>query len=175
MPRTWVLLVLFLATAIPAFANGPPCERSTKALAALSCDELDALFARGACTPLPCGYARGTILRFTAYYRCPRLAACVSGLTWKGKHFACDGSFVNQFAGFKALRSCARIETSWWDGQTCVVLDYPTGTPLFDDMRDEVRQIGTNLWLSRLYNRYTHAFRGYILLEPESRRCDRCR
>ena len=60
------------------------------------------------------------------------------------------------------MKSCVATGTSWFDGGACVVLEYPPGTPIFDDMRDEVREVGCGLFVSRLYNRYTCEFRGYI-------------
>jgi hypothetical protein len=128
---------------------------------------LDELFRSGKAVAPPVGYARGHILFFTDYYRHPRLSAAMSGAVWKGKHFNCDGSFVNQFCGVKALRSCVGAGPSWFDGAECVILEYPPGTPIFDDMRDEVREVGCGLFVSRLYNRYTCEFRGYIALVPQ--------
>ena len=129
---------------------------------------LDELFRSGRAVAPPVGYARGHILCFSAdYYRCPRLSAAMSGAVWKGKHFNCDGSFVNQFAGIKALRSCVASGKSWFDGADCIILEYPTGTPVFDDMRDEVREVCPGIFVSRLYNRYTCEFRGYVALVPQ--------
>lgn len=145
-----------------------PCW-TLDALKRQSLCDLDAIFARATCEPLPCGFARGTIVRFSDYYRCPKLSAALSGAAWKGKHFQADGTFVNQFAGVKAIRSCVAQGLSWCDGKPAIVLEYAPGTPLFADMRDEVRRVGPGLYLSRLYDRDNGAFRGYVALEFRGR------
>ena len=135
----------------------------------LSFCQLDAIFSGGEAIAPPVGFSRGIILGFSDYYRCPRASARWSATVWKGKHFAADGTFVNQFAGMKALQSTIACGPSWYDGKECVILEYPKGTPVFDDMRDEVRRVGPDVYLSRLYNRYRCEFRGYIVLHPECR------
>jgi hypothetical protein len=153
----------------PARRNEVPC---VDALKGLDMCQLNAIFADGEVVAPPVGYARGTILVFSdCYYRCPRLSACFSGAVWKGKHFDACGGYVNQFLGVRAISSTVRSGPSWFDGKPCVILDYPDGTPIFGDMRDEVRRVGPDVYLARVYNRCTCEFRGYIVLSPTCRSC----
>jgi hypothetical protein len=142
-----------------------PCA-SINDLKGRSAAELDALFASGQCVQIPSGFERGQVLLLSDSYRFPRTARCLSNTVWKGKHFGDDGSFINQFLGFRALSSCVATEASWYDGLPCVVLQYPPGTPLFADMRDEVRWVGPNIFLSRVYDRRCGALRGYVTIQP---------
>jgi hypothetical protein len=134
----------------------------------MSASELEQLFARGQAAILPVGTARGhVLLRTTAKF--PRMRARMSGLVWKGKVFEGDGEFTNQWVGFQAIRSQARIDTSWLDGQPCIVLEYAPGTPLFGNTRDELREIAPGQYLGRFYERCPcPRLQGYFVLELET-------
>jgi hypothetical protein len=159
----FVLAFLFV-TAPASFAQCVTLE----SLRSMDHCALDDLFRAGRAAGPPVGYCRGHVLYFSeCYYKCPRLSAAMSGAVWKGKHFNCDGSFVNQFACVKAISSCARSGPSWFDGADCVILDYPPGTAIFGTWRDEVREVAPGLFLARLYNSDTCEFRGYLALVPQ--------
>ena len=155
----------------PPVANVPPESveyiTSLKQLQCLNAQQLEQLFALGEVPPLPVGYLRGQVLVLSGPL--PQVKAGVSGLVWKGKHIDAHGSFVNQWLGFRALHSHVAYGPSWFDGRPSLVLEYPRGTPLFANMRDEVREIAPGLYLSRVYQRHPCRFRGYIglQLEPE--------
>jgi hypothetical protein len=140
---------------------------SPEQLAKLSVGELDQVFCLGEAVPIPPGFARGRLLVLLDN-SLPRISTRIGNLIWKGKHFCADGYFINQWLGFRALHSCAAFEPSWCDGQPCVVLQYPPGTPLLGNMRDEVRQIAPCLFLARAYQRCPRRLRGYIALQIES-------
>ena len=117
--------------------NIRPCTDATvlpvltlETLKHLGACALEQLFAEGEAVPLPEGFARGRILVLCGY-RFPQMSARLAGLAWKGKHFAEDGAFINQWVGFRALQSQAVLGPSWFDDRPCVVLEYPPGTPLF--------------------------------------------
>jgi hypothetical protein len=158
-----------LLAALPgAFADGERegvCYTAAAQLDSLSVCQLDQLFAGAGTGPIPLGYARGHVLLMTDA-RHPRMRARLVGLAWKGKHFAPDGSFVNQWPGFRAVRAQAVCGPSWFDGEPCLAVDYPDGAPVFGNTRDELRQIGPGLYLGRLYERCPcPRFRGYFAIE----------
>jgi hypothetical protein len=168
-PAATTLTRVSLGDPEPVRRSEVPC---VDALKGLDICQLNAIFAEGEVVAPPVGYARGIILVFSdCYYRCPRLSACLSGAVWKGKHFDACGGYVNQFLGVRAISSTVRSGPSWFDGKPCVILDYPDGTPVFGDMRDEVRRVGPDVYLARVYNRCTCEFRGYIVLHPTCRSC----
>ncbi len=135
-----------------------------KQLQRLSEHELEQLYAQADAAPFPVGFVRGQVLTLSGPL--PKVGARLSGLVWKGKHFDENGRFINQWAGFRAFASHAAYGASWSDGRPCLVLEYPEGTPLFGNMRDEVRELGQGLYLSRVYERSPRPrFRGFIGLE----------
>jgi hypothetical protein len=171
--RVWFVLVVAV---LPALARadepaGIPLT-SLRQLRRLSECDLECLYAHSQAAPPLVGYARGRVLML-AGGRFPRARARFFGLLWKGKHFDEEGCFINQWVGFRAIQSHAAYGESWYDGRPCLVLEYPAGTPLFADLRDEVRQVGPGLYLIRAYQRSPQPqFWGFIglQLEPEKGR-----
>jgi hypothetical protein len=171
----WVVPLLALfpgrAAADEPFVQGAPLT-SLRQLQRLSERELEALFAQADAAPPMLGYVRGQVL-YLEGNAFPRAGVKLSGTVWKGKHFDEEGRFINQWVGVRALQSRAAYGPSWFDNGPCLILEYPPGTPLFGNMRDEVRQIAPGLYLARAYQRSPQPrFRGYIglQLEPETRR-----
>ncbi len=142
-------LFVLLALAVPrgVRADGP-CL-TPRELARLDRDQLDATFAAGTASQSPVGVGRGRILLLDG--RMPHVRAWFQGLAWKGKVFSPDGTFVNQWAGFRAIASRVEVGPSWCDGRPCLVLEYPPGTPIFGNARDELREVAPGLWLGRFY------------------------
>lgn len=142
-------------------------ELTLQDLKQMNAAELDQLFAGGEAVEIPAGFVRGKLLVLCGF-RFPRLGIRLGERVWKGKHFDEDGGFINQWAGFRALSSQAYVGESWHDGKPCLILEYPPGTPLFANMRDEVRRIGSCLYLSRVYERCpAPRMLGYIALQPQ--------
>jgi hypothetical protein len=183
--QQWDLLILAFALAAgsaaadellsvaEAMPNAPQDSAqyiaSLMQLQRLNTHQLEQLFALGEVPPLPVEYVRGQVLFLSESL--PRVGAWASGLVWKGKHIDADGGFINQWLGFRALHSHVAYGPSCYDGRPSLVLEYPAGTPLFANMRDEVREIAPGLYLSRVYQRHPCRFRGYLglQLEPEKR------
>jgi hypothetical protein len=138
-----------------------------KDLRGLAPYELERLFCQASCADCPVGCCRGRVL-YLCDAKHPRLQARMAGAVWKGKCFAEDGTFVNQWAGFRAIHSEAGGGESWLDGGPCLVMEYAPGTPLFANSRDEVRQIAPGLYLGLMWDREPHPrLRGYFALERE--------
>jgi hypothetical protein len=164
--RRVLLSAIFASLAVVSAtrATDPPCPVTLAQLKKLGVCELDRLFEQAPAGEVPHGPARGRVL-VMADARMPKVRACLASSMWKGKNFDDDGTFINQWPGFQALRGNAEPGTSWHDGKPCLVLDYPANTPLFGNTRDELRQVGPGLYLVRLYERcpYPH-FRGYLVI-----------
>ncbi len=174
-----VLLACRLGSASEGIVEGPECPTPGPAciddLKDLCLDQLQQLFAGGAsgCTPIGC--VRGEVL-VLADARHPRMRVRMTNAVWKGKCFAEDGWFINQWAGFRALHSCAVEGPSWFDDLPCIVMEYPPGTPVFANIRDELRQIGPCLWLGMFFDREPcPKFRGMFALESAPAKRSRCR
>src|SRR4051812_24033308 len=108
--------------------------RSAEDLKGLPVENLKQLFSQRVANPIPPGFVRGRLLVLSGY-PLPRLSARVGEVVWKEKRFEADGSFFNQWLGFQAMRSKAVLALSWYDGQPCLALEYPPGTPLLANMR----------------------------------------
>jgi len=133
-------------------------------LARMCAGDLEQLFAAGRVGALPVGLARGRVLLVTSASK-PRLRAQLMNAVWKGKIFSADGSFTNQWLGFQAVPSCAAIGPSWFDDRPCFVLEYPPGSPVFANTRDEFREIAPGLFLGRFYQRCPcPKLQGYFVL-----------
>jgi hypothetical protein len=139
-------LALVLTLSLSVRADGP-CL-TLQDLARLNRDQLDAVFATGTVGASPVGFARGHIL-LRVDGRMPAARARLQELVWKGKVFYPDGTFVNQWVGFRALASSVEIGPSWYDGRPCLILEYPAHTPIFGNARDELREVSPGLWLGR--------------------------
>lgn len=125
--------------------------------------QLDALFAAGTADAIPVGFGRGTILMRTDG---KKTRVKLEGIVWKGKVISNDGTYVNQWAGFRAVRGCVTLAPSWHDGRPCVVIDHEPGTPVFGNARDELRQISPGVWLGRFYQKCPCGkLEGYFVLE----------
>lgn len=161
--RSLLPLIAYIAFT-PSIAVAQVTPQSLSDLKRLSECELTQLFENAKPGEIPLGFARGEVLLKTDA-RLPRLRARLESSAWKGKHFDADGEFINQWPGFKALRGKSELGVSWHDGKPCLVLDYPPGTPLFGNTRDELREIAPGLYLARLYDRCPcPRFRGYFAI-----------
>ncbi|HKI37300.1 MAG TPA: hypothetical protein VKA46_35935 [Gemmataceae bacterium] len=138
------------ATSVPCPVIRP---HSLEELAQRSWPDLERLYRASSPGPVPVGYFRGL-----AIY-CPeaKLAATrskVSRLLWHGKHFsACDGTLVNQWCGFKAIRARVSCGESWLDGGPAIVMDYGGTSWVWADVRDETREVAPGLYLGAMFLR----------------------
>jgi hypothetical protein len=134
-------------------------------LESLGCEELLQVFASGCGGSTPVGLGKGTVL-LLVNTKHARMKARMNNLVWKGKRFEEDGTFINQWACFKALRFSPSEGPSWFDGRPCIILDYTPGTPVFGNTRDEIREVGPGLWLGMFYDKEPcPKLRGFFCLE----------
>jgi hypothetical protein len=152
------MLLIFGLTAGLCRADEPaaPGEPVTSMadLKRLNRSQIEAMYAGAEPGAQPVGFARGEFL-FLTETSLPRLKKGLIGAIWKGKHFSEDGGFINQFAGFRAVRSQVATGPSHIDGRPSLILEYPEKTPYFGNMRDEVREVAPGVYLSMLFDRAT--------------------
>jgi hypothetical protein len=169
---TLVFLLAFPEWLSPALrAEGVPapaqsCPISASQLGKMCPAELDQVFAAGRVELPPVGPACGRVLLVSSA-RLPRLRAQLMSSVWKGKLFFPDGSFTNLWVGgVQAVPSCVTIAPSWFDARPCIVLEYPPGSPVFANTRDEIREIAPGLFLGQFYQRCPcPKLQGYFVLE----------
>ena len=115
--------------------------------------ELEYLYRAAAPGPIPHGYLRGRAI----YCPCERLAGVRSGLThalWHGKLFNdCGTGLVHQWCGFRAIKAKVCFGPSWLDGKPSIIMDYGDTSLVWEDVRDELREVAPGLYLGRMYRR----------------------
>lgn len=163
-----------LACLLPNHAAADACAAApltVKQVLRMSPCELDQLFASGVLCEHPVGPWHGKII-LRVDKRHPYRTARVQGLVWKGKEFYPDGAFTNRWLGFRAISSHVHVGPSWFDGKPCLILDYPPGTPVFGNARDELRLIAPAMILGRFYERCPcPKHQGYFVLQPKCGGC----
>jgi hypothetical protein len=123
----------------------------------------EVLFREGTLGCGPLGPTRGTVLYADGKH--PRLKARLQGVIWKGKTFHDDGTFINRWlGGVQAVSAAICVEPSWLDGQPCLVMQYAPDARVFGNVRDELRQIGPNMWLGRSYDAPTRQPKNWFVL-----------
>jgi len=132
-------------------AQDHPCAPgSLEQLACLSYCELEQLYRAAEPGPIPVCYARGRAI----YCQDKPLAGPHSKLTqllWHGKEFHDDGTLINQWCGFKAIRARVCYGTSWLDGCPSIIMDYRGMSHVWHDVRDELREVTPGLYLGAMY------------------------
>ncbi len=113
--------------------------------------ELEALYRSADPGPAPNGFLRGHVVyRPDDLLAGPR--AKFANFTWQGKHFS-DGALINQFRGIRFIRANVALGDSWLDGRPAHVLDYQKTSLIWNDVRDEAREVSPGVYLGAMYLR----------------------
>lgn len=123
-------------------------------LLAMSQAQLDELFTKSSPGKIPNGEADGTaiVAPGTKYSR--QVARFINNFAWQGKVFdAKKGVLKNKILSFGLNAIIAKVykAPSWLDGKECIVLDYSETSLVAKWIRDEIRQIGPDLYLGKVY------------------------
>ena len=120
----------------------------------MSFDELDALFGSSPAGPIPNGPAEGTAIISPGTSFSDEIARLINIFAWKGKEFDAEhGTLTNRILplGLNAIVAQIYKEPSWFDQQECIVLDYSKTSLVAQWIRDEIRLIGPDFYLGRVY------------------------
>ena len=127
---------------------------STSQLLTMSQDELDALFRTGTSANIPNGEANGTAIISPDSKFTHEIAQIVNIFAWQGKTFdAAHGTLTNRISAFGVNAIVAQVYKgpSLFDGNECIVLDYSKTSLVAKHIRDEIREVGTNIYLGLVY------------------------
>jgi hypothetical protein len=116
--------------------------------------QLDDLFKAKPAGAIPNGEAKGTAIIAPGTAFSPEIAEFVSLFAWHGKTFdGKRGVLTNRILPFGLNAIVAEVykDTSWLDGQECIVLDYSKTSLVAHWIRDEIRQIGPDIYLGKVY------------------------
>jgi hypothetical protein len=123
-------------------------------LLGMSQKELDDLFSASQPGDIPNGEANGTAIIAPGTTYSQEIATFINHFAWQGKTFdASKGILRNRILPFGLNAIIAKVYKgeSWFDGKECIVLDYSETSLLAEWIRDEIRQIGPNLYLGIVY------------------------
>jgi hypothetical protein len=117
-------------------------------------DALGELFGAGTAGAIPDGRGRGTVLLGTGGRAARVAAALCYALAWRGKVVnARRGRLRNILTplGIQAIEASVYKQDSWFDGETCIVLDYSKTSLLARMIRDEIREIAPGVFLGLVF------------------------
>ena len=123
-------------------------------LLAMSQAQLDDLFIKSPAGPIPNGAAKGTAIIAPGTVFSKEIAEIINLFAWQGKTFdAQRGVLTNKVSilGFNAILAEVYKGESWLDKKECIVLDYSKTSMLAHWIRDEIRLIGPNFYLGKVY------------------------
>jgi hypothetical protein len=114
------------------------------------------------------GFARGKPI-YPPDTRSAALRSKLTGAVWRGKIFcAADGTLINQWLGYKAIVARVYYGESWFDGGPSIIMDYSETSHVWEDVRDEIREVAPGLFLGLMYVRQPCGgpkFRMYFVLQ----------
>jgi hypothetical protein len=115
---------------------------------------LGELFGAGTAGAIPDGRGKGTVLLGTGGPAARVAAALCYALAWRGKVVnARQGRLRNILTplGIRAIEAAVYKQDSWYDGETCIVLDYSKTSLLARMIRDEIREIAPGVFLGLVF------------------------
>lgn len=116
--------------------------------------QLDDLFRASPSGDIPNGSAAGTAIIAPGTPYSMAIAQIINFFDWQGKVFdAQTGLLKNKIliSGVQAVVARVYKGPSWLDGKDCIVLDYSETSVLAQWVRDEIRLIGPNFYLGKVY------------------------
>ncbi len=117
-------------------------------------EQLDQLFSGSPAGEIPDGPARGTAIIAPGTKFSLEIAELVNLFAWQGKTFdAKRGVLRNRILpiGLNAIIATVYKGESWFDKKECIVLDYSETSLVARWIRDEIRSVGPNFYLGRVY------------------------
>jgi len=123
-------------------------------LLAMSNTDLDNLFSSSPAGDIPNGPAKGTAIIAPGTKFSQEIAEFVNIFGWQGKTFdKAKGVLRNRITMFGISAIIAKVYTapSWFDNKECIVLDYSDTSVVAHWIRDEIRLIGPDFYLGRVY------------------------
>ena len=123
-------------------------------LLAMSQTQLDDLFRASQPGDIPDGPAKGTAIIAPGTSYSEKIAEFVNHFGWQGKVFdAKKGYLKNKILAFGVEAIVAKVYKgpSWLDNKECIVLDYSDTSLVAHWIRDEIRLIGPNFYLGKVY------------------------
>lgn len=116
--------------------------------------DLDNLFTNSPAGDIPDGEAKGTAIIAPGTVFSLEIAELINIFGWQGKTFdKAKGVLRNRITIFGISAIIAKVYkgASWFDNKDCIVLDYSDTSVVAHWIRDEIRLIGPDFYLGRVY------------------------
>ena len=120
----------------------------------MSQQQLDDLFRASPPGEIPNGEAEGTAIIAPGTHYTESIAKIINFFGWQGKVFDAEkGVLKNKISVFGVQAIVAKVYQgdSWLDSKPCIVLDYSETSFVAQWIRDEIRLIGPNFYLGKVY------------------------
>lgn len=120
----------------------------------LTPDELDELFRESPAGEIPDGEAEGVVLLAPGTDLQGPVAKLIHLVGWKGKVFDRDrGELLNRISllDLEAVRAKVYKDTSWFDENETIVLDYSKTSLIAQWIRDEIREVSPGVYLGLVF------------------------
>lgn len=145
-----VLAGVLVAVPVSSAADPAAPRREMSDLVRMTKGELEALYLASPPASAPSGFVPGRAIKSPGS-RTTVANARATRLVWQGKIFRDDGTMINRiFGGAKAIPAAVYQGESLIDGRPSLILDY-SGSKLWPDVRDEVREVEPGLYLGVMY------------------------
>jgi hypothetical protein len=129
-------------------------EYDASKLLTMSQTQLDDLFRASPPGDIPNGSAAGTAIIAPGTVFSASIAHMINLFDWQGKVFDAQRGFLKNkilITGIEAIVAKVYKAPSWLDGKECIVLDYSDTSVVAHRIRDEIRLIGPNFYLGKVY------------------------
>ena len=116
--------------------------------------ELGELFRSGAAGAIPDSHGKGTVLLGTGGPLARLAAAACYALAWRGKVFTAREARLKNLVtplAIRAIEAAVYKQASWYDGETCIVLDYSKTSFVARKIRDEIREIAPGVFVGLVF------------------------
>lgn len=120
----------------------------------LSPAEVDQLFRQASAGPIPDGDSDGTAIFWPGSPTERFTQRLVHTLAWRGKVVDARAQLLrNKITplGIRAIAADVYLGTSWFDGATCITVDYSKRSRIAGFIRNEIRLVAPDLYLGVVY------------------------
>lgn len=120
----------------------------------MSREQLEELFTNSPAGEIPNGAMDGTVLIAPGTVCTKEIAECLRLFAWQGKVFDAEkGRLKNRVSPLGVHSVAAKVSKgpSWHDHKECIVIDYSETSLLAHWIRDEMRLVGPQLFLGKVY------------------------
>ena|SRR5438132_10161427 len=145
--------------------------QDAKSLLHMSQQELDDLYRASQPGPVPAGKAEGTAIVVPRTMFGALATQLIRWFVWRGKVFnPAGGDLKNRMTPFefKAIRAKVYVGDSWLADGSAIVIDYSKTSLVARMVRDEIRQVGPDVYLGKVFLGRKHVIDFSLAFQPQN-------